>query len=227
MLFEDSTAVKFNNNHRIVGDSRQMQIDFVIEGMPKRVRGNTPLASFVLPLNDINERCQNYDHPARLEIPLCTPNQQLLSGAVTVEVRRIRLDRSYAEGKARDAFKGLMDQVVQIGRFNADHKGAMEMSLNVRGREGASFLNAAIKLVRPTLIFRLRDFGYRFSSNRADPHDPLMLAISTRDRAREKLEQKLKSAHVDANAIRASEDRVKELDEMVETLMKMSQHQSR
>jgi hypothetical protein len=222
MLFEESTAVKFNNNHKLLVESRQIQIDFFVSASSQRKNGHSPLASFVLPLNQINDRCQTYEHPARIRIYVLTPNYQVKSAEVTVEAKRIRLDRSYTEVKARDVFKGLADQMEQIKRFNMDHKGELEMCPNVRGRDGGSFINAAITLVKPALIDKLRELDYRFPSNSGDASDPLVRAKTIRDRAREKLDQKLKVSSIDPNAIRAVEDRVKELDEMVATLTKMS-----
>jgi hypothetical protein len=222
MLFEASTPVKFNNNHKILLESRQVQIDFFVSGRSFGKGGNSPLASFVLPLNQISECCQNYGHASIIEIPLSTPNFQLKSGEVTVEAKRLRLDRSYAEGKARDVFKGLSDQIDQIKRFNSDHQNKLELCPNLKGRGGASFINAAITLVKLPLIEKLRDLGYRFPTDSGGANDPLTQASGTRDRAKEKLEQKLKADNTDPNSIRAHEDRIKELDEMVDTLTVMS-----
>ena len=220
ILFEGSTAVKFNNNHRILLESRQIQIDFWIDGATQRTVENTPFASFVLPLNDIHKLCSNYDQSVRMEISVLIPNYHLKSGQVTVEAKRLRLDRSYTDGKARDVFKGINEEIEQIKRFNMDYKDAMEIPPNIRGPEG-SFLHAAVWLVKLPLIEKLCGLGYRFVSNSNDLNDPLVRAVSTRDRAREKLGQRLEVGQTDPNGIRAKIDNLKELDAIVETMTKM------
>ena len=189
--------------------------------MMQRMVDKTPLASFVLPLNDIHKLCPNYDQPVRMEISVLIPNYHLKSGEVTVEAKRLRLDRSYTDWKARDVFKGIGEEIEQIKRFNMDYKDIMEIPPNIRGPEG-SFLHAAVWLVRLPLIEQMRGLGYRFVSNKRDPNDPLVKALTTRDRAREKLEQTLELGQMDPNGIRAKKDNLKELDAIVEALTKMS-----
>lgn len=211
--------MKVNNNPCLPMELRQLQVDFFFsEGSGQS--DSSAFASFILPCNAISERCVNYDDSRSIVVPVSTPNFKLTNGEITVEAKRVRLDRKYTEAKAMEAFKGLYGQVDWIRQFNEGH--SEKLSPNIFGRGGISVLNAAVRLVKPALVRIIRDQGYRFLASIDKLNDPLVEATITRDRAKEKLQLKLEADKKDENAVRASQHRVKELDEIVELLRKMS-----
>jgi len=171
-------------------------------------------------MNELVQKCSHYEQPHTCYISV-NEGSNLKSGELTVEVKRVRLDRSYVQRKAEDLSKRLHEQLLNIETFNSDDANDLEMEPNISGPGGTSILDALIKLRDPLLLEKLQQMGVRFPVQ-GESEGPLDKAKQLRKRSQKKLDDYKASDGAIEQEVKIREDQVKEYDEIIEILNKMS-----